>query len=310
MEESSILEEKDIAINGIKLHVADWPGEGTPILCLPGLTANCRYMDNIGERLSPQFRVIAVDFRGRGDSDKTPNGYHFAQHASDIIGLLDTLSLDKVILLGHSYGAAISSYIASQNPDRVHRVILVDGGGGGPKVDYEDLLNNIEPMITRLATKYGSAEAYFEEMKNMYEGEWSKHTEAYLKHDIGTNEDGTSSPKLTKERALQDLYSLKEFDPYHAWTNIQAPSLFLWASGNFLGKPSLSKKEPTKLIAAVIPICQWVEVKDTNHATILLGDNSATTNAIKAFLEDPSPKHSIGRMKRSTYRSLAKRTLG
>ena len=103
---------------------------------------------------------------------------------------------------------------------------------------------------------------------------------------------------------------MKEFDPYHVWTNIQAPTLFLRAPGNFLGRPAPSQKAATQVMAAVIPICRWVEIKDTNHATILLSDSSATTNAIKAFLEDSNPKHNISRMKRSTYKALAKRTLG
>jgi pimeloyl-ACP methyl ester carboxylesterase len=60
-------------------------------------------MDSLGEKLSPQFRVIAYDLRGRGNSDKPSNGYNLAQHVTDLLGLLNALSLEKVVLLGHSF---------------------------------------------------------------------------------------------------------------------------------------------------------------------------------------------------------------
>jgi hypothetical protein len=115
---------------------------------------------------------------------------------------------------------------------------------------------------------------------------------------------------LTEERALQDLYGLKEYDPYYTWDSIQCPALILRVPGDFLGKPAPGDRAATQIIASVIPNCKWVEIKDSNHATILLGEKVSTSEEIRIFLEDPNPKPNIGTIKRKTYKSLAKKTLG
>ncbi len=304
------MEEKDISINGLNLHYIDWPGYGHPIVCVHGLTANCRYMDNLGEKLSPQFRVIPYDLRGRGNSDKPSNGYNLAQHVTDLLGLFDALFLDKPVLLGHSLGAAISASFASQYPDRVHRLILVDGGGGGPKVDYDTLLDQIRPMITRLSQKFQTTEDYLETLKSKYGKDWTNYAERVYTYDIGRNSDGTVSSKLTEERALQDFNGLKNYDPYYVWDSIQCPTLFLRAPEDYLGKPAPAGRAATKIIASVIPNCKWVEIKDSNHATILLSEKDATCEEIRIFLEDPSPKPNIKTKKLNYYKSIAKKTLG
>lgn len=304
------MKENDVSINGFSIHYVDWPGEGNPIVCAHGLTANCRYMDSLGEKLSPHFRVIAYDLRGRGDSDKPQNGYNVVQHATDLLGLLNALSLDKPVLLGHSLGAAVTAYFASQHPDRIHRLILVDGGGGGPKVNYDDLFNKIKPLVERLSQKFQSVEDYVDAMKSAYGSGWTKYAETTYRYDAGKNSDDTISSKLTEERALQDFHALKDFDPYHTWERIQCPTLFLQAPGDFLGKPPVSDQTATQVMASVIPNCQWVEIKDSNHATILLGENVATSDVIRKFLEEPNPKPNINKIKREMYKSLAKKALG
>ena len=79
-------------VNGIRLHYLDHKG-GDPVLVLmPGLTSNAQSFDGlVGAGLSPALRVLALDLRGRGLSDKPVSGYSLAAHAADVIGLLDVL---------------------------------------------------------------------------------------------------------------------------------------------------------------------------------------------------------------------------
>jgi pimeloyl-ACP methyl ester carboxylesterase len=268
-------------------------------------------MDRLGEKLSPQFRVIAYDLRGRGNSDKPSNGYNIPQHATDLLGLLDALSLDKPVLLGHSLGAAISDYFASQHPDRVHRLILVDGGGAGPNFDWGGLLKQIKPLIDRLSQKFKSVEDYIDSVKSAYRGDWSEYAERAYRYDAGKNKDGTISSKLTKERALQDFNGMKDFDPnragtfYYVWDSIQCPTLVLRAPGKYLGKSPVTNETNMQVIASVIPNCQYVEIKDSNHATIIMGENVATSEVIRKFLEDPKPKPNLDEKKRESFKGLA-----
>ena len=78
------MEEHDVTVNGINIHYADWTGVGESIVCVHGLTANCKYFDKLGEKLSPEHRLIAYDLRGRGNSGNPSTGYNIVQHAADL----------------------------------------------------------------------------------------------------------------------------------------------------------------------------------------------------------------------------------
>ena len=66
--------------DGIKIQLAIWEGKGKQILCIHGITSNCRFWDCLASALSPHHRVIAMDLRGRGLSDKPPTGYSINHH--------------------------------------------------------------------------------------------------------------------------------------------------------------------------------------------------------------------------------------
>ena len=115
-----------VETNGIKLHYLDYPGDGPAVVLAHGLTANCRSFDVVAGHLAPRLRVIAPDLRGRGASDKPATGYTMADHAADVLGLLDALGLERVVMGGHSFGGLLSLYIAANHPERVERVLILD----------------------------------------------------------------------------------------------------------------------------------------------------------------------------------------
>ncbi|HEX8185076.1 MAG TPA: alpha/beta hydrolase, partial [Blastocatellia bacterium] len=80
-------------VNDIQLHYIDYAGSEPVLVLLPGLTANAHAFDGLIQAgLNARFRVLAVDLRGRGLSDKPAVGYSMAQHAADVIALLDHLA--------------------------------------------------------------------------------------------------------------------------------------------------------------------------------------------------------------------------
>src|SRR5947199_10280542 len=90
--------------DGLRLHYRDYPGGAgrPPLLCLHGLTRNARDFAAFAERYSPRFRVLALDFRGRGASDYDPvfARYNPLTYASDTIELLDQPGLGEAVLVG------------------------------------------------------------------------------------------------------------------------------------------------------------------------------------------------------------------
>ena len=97
--------------DGLRLHYRDYPGaaDKPPLLCLHGLTRNTRDFADLAERYSPRFRVIALDFRGRAESDydPLPARYSPITYAGDVIELLDQLGIAQAIFVGTSLGGLL-----------------------------------------------------------------------------------------------------------------------------------------------------------------------------------------------------------
>jgi pimeloyl-ACP methyl ester carboxylesterase len=118
--------------DGLRLHYRDYPGSGDrpPLLCLHGLTRNARDFAELAERYSPRFRVIALEFRGRGQSDydPMPARYMPLTYANDVIELLDQLEIPRAIFIGTSLGALVTMLLAVMSPQRIAAAILNDIG--------------------------------------------------------------------------------------------------------------------------------------------------------------------------------------
>jgi len=126
--------------DGIKLHYRDYAGtaDKLPLLCLPGLTRNARDFEALAETHSPNRRVIALDFRGRGLSEYDPVTARYAPptYAGDVIDLLDQLGLARAIFVGTSLGGLVTMAIAATAPQRIAAAILNDIG---PELDQRGL---------------------------------------------------------------------------------------------------------------------------------------------------------------------------
>ena len=126
--------------DGLKLHYRDYPGSSDtpPLLCLPGLTRNARDFADFAERYSPRFRVIALEFRGRGESayDPVPPRYNPLTYAGDVVELLDQLGVARAIFVGTSLGGLVTMTVAATAPQRIAAAILNDVG---PELSREGL---------------------------------------------------------------------------------------------------------------------------------------------------------------------------
>ena len=144
--------------DGLKLHYRDYPGDPTrpAILCLHGLTRNARDFEHLAERLSPDFRVIVLEFRGRGlsEPDPQPMRYNPLTYAGDVLELLDHLQLPRAIFVGTSLGGLVTMAVASLAPQRIAGAVLNDVG---PEIGQA----GIDRILTYLGKgqRFGSWEA-------------------------------------------------------------------------------------------------------------------------------------------------------
>jgi pimeloyl-ACP methyl ester carboxylesterase len=135
------------------LWVLDGEGEGSPVVLVHSLAGNSTHWAQQLEHLRPKYRAIALDLRGHGQSEPPRNGdYSIAAMAEDVAAVVDTLGLDRCVLVGHSMGGGVALSYAGMHPERVAGLLLVDPIGDGKQISSEE----IKPLLARLDASYDS----------------------------------------------------------------------------------------------------------------------------------------------------------
>lgn len=122
--------------DGLRLHYRDHdgPSDRPPIVCLPGLTRNARDFEPIADRYAGAWRVLSIDFRGRGlsDYDPKPENYAPPTYAADVLALFDAIGIDRAVMFGTSLGGLVTMLLAAAARDRISGAMLNDIG---PEID-------------------------------------------------------------------------------------------------------------------------------------------------------------------------------
>ncbi len=111
----------------------------TPVLCLPGLTRNAKDFHELAMRLAPRRRVLALDFRGRGRSDRAADwrSYTVPVECADVLQLLALTGIGRVVAIGTSRGGLVAMALAAARPTALAGVVLNDVG---PVLESEGLI--------------------------------------------------------------------------------------------------------------------------------------------------------------------------
>jgi pimeloyl-ACP methyl ester carboxylesterase len=121
-------------VNGLTLHVVDSGGPNPPLILLHGIARHAHTFDHLVPEFSRNYRVIAVDMRGHGDSAWSPEGAYLVQdYVKDLEGLIAELRLRNVTLLGNSTGGRVVQVYAGLHPDNVARLVVEDVGPERPQ---------------------------------------------------------------------------------------------------------------------------------------------------------------------------------
>ena len=273
--------------DGITIQLADRPGEKTPLLCIHGLTANCRCFDIIAEALSPENRVLAMDLRGRGLSDKPAGGYSIDRHCADIGALLNDLGIRKVRLLGHSLGAYIALAFASQHQDTVEKLILMDAGAQLSAEQWAKIAVGIKPSLDRLEQSFSSFEEYIGQVKKAsYLQPWNQAVEDYFRyesHEIG----GVYRSRIDPKHILEERTNLAGTDTSVYYAGIRCPVLILRATEGMASNDDLVlPEEAMEPFMNSLPKAVRVDLTGSNHYSMLLQPNVQRDRAIAEFLRE------------------------
>lgn len=256
--------------DGVRLHARDYPGdpERPPLICLPGLTRNARDYGELASRLADAWRVVAVDFRGRGESAaaKDPASYVPATYADDVEQMLGELGIARFVAIGTSLGGLVLMLLAATEAGRLAGAVLNDVG---PEIEPAGL-QRIRGYVGRASsfpTWMHAARAVAEANRDVYPdwgiAEWLAMAKRLYRL--------TSSGKIVLD------YDLKIAEPFR--TAEGAPPADLWPAFRTLaGVPVLlvrgersdvlSAATAARMVAA-LPAAELVTVPRVGHAPTL-----------------------------------------
>lgn len=117
-------------VNGVQLHYVEG-GSGMPLVCLPGWPQTWYSYHPVAIELAKSYRVIIIDIRGMGSSEKPQSGYDKKKMATDVLELIKHLGLSKINIMGHDIGGMVAMSFAFNYPDFTERLIILDGSHPG-----------------------------------------------------------------------------------------------------------------------------------------------------------------------------------
>jgi pimeloyl-ACP methyl ester carboxylesterase len=277
-----------VRTNGIQLHYLDEGTSEPTLVLMHGLTANAHSFDGlIAAGLTDHIRVLALDLRGRGESDQPGSAYSLADHAADVIGFLDTLELDRVVLGGHSFGGLLTYHLAAHHPERVSRCVVIDA----PAQIHPAVFDQIKPSLDRLDLTLPSWQHYLKMVQTMpyFNGWWDPAIEGYFRADIRENADGTVRARSRPEHIRAVIDGFKDLNWLDTVRHITQPVLFLRAPGAYgpNGSPPVVSADQARLTVENLQHGLLVEVPG-NHMTMLFGEGAAiAARAITRFVLGP-----------------------
>ncbi|MCP4692672.1 MAG: alpha/beta hydrolase [Desulfobacterales bacterium] len=273
--------------DGVEIQLAEWEGGGEDVVCVHGLTANCRCWDVIAPAIAPTHRLLAVDLRGRGLSDKPRTGYSEEHHIRDLIRVMDDLQLERAVLMGHSLGGYIAMGCAARHPERVKGLILLDAGGELSQDHWDRVTAAIKPSIDRLELTFPSPETFLNIMKQVpFLQPWSDAIETWLRYDIEAAADGVRS-RIRPENIREEVSNKRRTGAARLYKDLSCPVLVLRAMKGILQPDDiLLPQEAVDRMAREIPDAKYVNLNEANHYSILFQPNRERDGEILAFLEE------------------------
>ena len=255
----------DVA-DGVALNVHVWEGDGAPFLLVHGLASNARLWDGVAADLAGRgHRVVAVDQRGHGRSDKPDSGYDFETMCADLVALIETMGLDRPLAVGQSWGGQVVVELATRRTDLVRGIGCVDGGW----IDLTHFATWEEceavmapPRTTGLA---------FTEIEAMIRGRHARWPESGIQGALACFEvraDGTVSPWLSFERHLMILRAMWEQRMRDVFPRVGVPAL-LMPCDDGTGSAHLARKRDTVAVAeSLLPVSRthWFDAGHDVHA--------------------------------------------
>ena len=272
-------------VRDLRMRYLDWGGDGPPILALHGLASSAHWYDIVAPLLRDEFRIIAPDQRGHGQTTQATDGYGWHSVASDAVGLLDVLGIEETIVFGHSWGGNVAASTAAHFPERVKALVMIDGGFFSPQMlpgaTWEAFSQRLAPRDVS-----GTRADFLERISGQLAVCWNDEIERIVQTMV-YEKDGQIYDILRPENQAKVIRAMWEDPASDAWARIKCPALIVPA-----GPPperantefALNRRRMVNMAADAIPNCRVNWIPETIH-DIGYHKPEELVEAIKGFLE-------------------------
>jgi pimeloyl-ACP methyl ester carboxylesterase len=240
----------DFVSQRLRLHYVDWGNHAAPTLVLlHGARDHCRSWDDLAVQLSKQWHVVVPDLRGHGDSQWSQDG-HYGMDAFvyDLATLIEQLQLAPLRLVGHSLGGNICLRYAGIYPDKVSKVVTIEGLGPSPSIIAEEAKVSIaERMQKWIAEQTGLAKrsprriATFEEaLQRMQKANptlAAQQVHHLTQHGVLQHPDGSYSWKFDHYLNSWTAIDMTRAEIHELWARITSPVLMIYGKDSWASNP-------------------------------------------------------------------------
>ena len=268
-----------IILRGMRFHYVEWGDHaGRPILFLHGGGQTCRTWDVVCHELSQEYRCIAVDQRGHGDSEWSyESDYRVEAYAADVAALVDALNLAPLVIVGMSLGGIAGLHYALDRPKALAGFVAVDVG---PWVNVEASLP-IREFMQEVAG-LDQLEQFVDAALRLNPRRDARLLRHSLWHNLRTCPDGRLIWKTDLRRRGDRLAVVTAaFGPLRERiANLRCPTLVVrGADSRILGE------EDARRFAQAIPNGRWIAIDGAGHS--VQGDQpKALVETLRAFLAE------------------------
>ena len=232
----------------LRLHYVDWGNQDAPpLLLVHGNRDHCRNWDWVAQSLRDRYHIIAPDLRGHGDSQWVyGSNYSMIDYVYDIAQLLEQKQFFPVTIIGHSLGGSVVLQYAGIYPERIRRVVSIEGLGPPPQMIAQrserpaskrmrEWISGVQAMASRAPRCYETLEdavARMQEANPHLHPDQARHLTV---HGTYQNEDGSFSWKFDNYVRIFSPYAFNASEAHEIWSRVSAPTLLIrgtesWAS--------------------------------------------------------------------------------
>ena len=246
--------------NGVRLHYADWRAlnpDAPTVVLLHGLQDCARSWDIFAAAISADYRVIALDHRGHGDSaHASPDAYRFRDYISDLEALVAHLELSDFILAGHSAGARYAFVFVAEHPELIRALVVVD-------IDPDAVNPDSQGMFIRYNTEsdeWDSLDAVVERLRDRQ----PQSTDDMLRHQAQVMTRELPGGRRIWKRDRRLLAAYQRPDLWEEWRRLAVPTLIVRGrQSNLLTHEVAVKMRET--ITGTAPLVRLAELEGGGH---------------------------------------------